>query len=387
MKKALIVLLILAVAGGLFAQQLSWTGHLGTGVFINLGDDFDDPIAYVDDDDEGVPAFAKLLGAYDAGDWGVNIGFKAAVGDLSGVGDAGVLAAFAAQAYDAHGWLKFADGLLTLRAGLIDPGVWYLGDNWVDDNPGTNLSSGPGVRAEITPMDGLNVGVRLGFPGLIAGVVDDGVGFGLDGKPTKLSDFFKSTVIGFSYDPGAFKLAAAIKLRAEAGVDPYTQGDDSSDAILTAGFGITPMDNLDVLISARIDHLLGSADADPKIWLGQNIDFKLSDQLGVGIELGEVLSDGLKWFHARPFVTFGVSEAVSVGAEIPVNMEDVGNDLGLANLGANLWAKYTIGGGWVKFGYGFQKVSKDYGKGIDQSSDFSGDSLNHGIKIICGFDF
>jgi hypothetical protein len=354
MKKALIVLLALAVAGGLFAQQLTWDGHVGSGVKIEFGDSFDDPMVKADDDDEGVPVWAKLGATYDAGDWGLQIKNRIGLGDPTG---------HPFTVYDAHGWLKFADGLVTVRAGHIDPGVWNVGLFPDDEGKGGNLSSGGGIRLEITPFAGLNVGVKLGLADDTALPISD-----------KISDFFKNTAFGFSYDASAFNVKAALKLYSEP--DSYTEGTDETDAAVVAGFGITAIENLGIDFAARIDHLIGEPETD--IWIGEDINYKLGS-LKVGLYAGQELCDGLKWVRVKPYVEYGVSDAVTVGGDVVVDMKDA-DGLGLASIAADLWGKYTIGGGWVKGGYGFTNTTEDFSK-------TGSATLNHYIKVVFGWDF
>ena len=350
MKKALIVLLALAVAGGLIAQEVSWSGAVEAGLKIQMGDSFDDPVSFADDDDDDDAVYAEVNLGYDAGDWGLAIGTNAKV---NFDGDAGSFAF-----YNAHGWLKFVEGLITVRAGLIDPGVWTTNGGWVDDNPGGNLSSRGGMRIEVTPIDGLNVGAMFGWP-------NDGIG------KTKVGNFIGETAFGFHYDVDLFYAGAALKLFSE----DSTYGGGKSDTALIGGFWFHGLPSMDVGVQVRLDHLTG--DADTETWVGANWSWDVTDQLGVYADGGIKMVDGLKLAEIEGGVSFGLTEQVSIGADVTVDLlENADEDFGLAKVAPGAWVKYDLGGGSVKAGYGFTMLTKDYG-----------DSLDHTIKLVFAWSF
>ncbi|MCL2070004.1 MAG: hypothetical protein FWH19_03330 [Treponema sp.] len=357
MKKVLIVLLAFAVAGGVFAQEMNWSGEVNVGVFIEFGDDFDDALVKVWDDDEAALS-TKLLGEFDGGGWGANFGVNANVlgAGAAGVGALGDVRVFGVEIYDAHGWVDLLGGMLTARAGLIDPAVWDV-RGWIDDN----VSSGAGVRLEIKPIDGLNVGAFLSMP-------DSTLGIGSHVLPTTVANFLQETALGFAFDAGAFDLSAALKLYSE--ISSETVGD--MDGKLIAGFGMD-LGIAELYIGAALANLLD--DEDLLVRLGLNLDFDLGGALGAKLEAGMEMQDGLSLVEATPGVFFGLSDLLTVGADITLTMLD--NDgLGLATISPLLYLKCAAAGASITAGYGFDMFTADFG-----------DKLNHVIKIVCNFAY
>jgi len=346
MKKALIILLTLALAGGLFAQDISFSGHVQTGMFIDILDADDDVHVRADDDDVGAPIVGRFNIEVDEGDWGAQIGTGADIGSTTGKG---------MFMYNAHGWLKFAD-MVTVRAGLIDPGVWTTGGEYDD-----NVSSGGGLRVEITPIDGLNLGAFFSYP-------DGGDYAG------KIGNFFGETAFGFEYKADIFRVAAAMKLFSEEST--YPTGKDT-DMKLIFGASFTGIPALTLELSGGIEHLGDYSDSGV-FTVYEEGKFAVTDALTVGLLLGEGLTgpDGFCFFKVKPYVEFAVNDAFSVGADVGVTLGEWTDDMSLATIFADIWGKYKIGGGWMQAGYGFENKTKDFG-----------DALDHYIKLVFGWDF
>jgi len=346
MKKVLIALLALAVAGGLFAQSLSFSGDISTGLFFHFGDSFDDPMVELDNDDDAAAKIEFGIG-YDAGNWGASIGMSAVKGNYKDdYGNVVDPKDEPLHFYDAHGWIRFID-IIKVSAGLIDPGVWNTG-GWVD----RNLSSGGGVRVEVEPIDGLNLGAKFGFA--------------TPWGPDTIQDFFQETAFGFSFDGGAFELSAAAKLYSEA----TTGGDMDMEA--TAGFGFYGLDIVSIYLGAAFEDLLG--DADVTTLIGLNLDFDLG-ALGAGLEVGLTMVDGLQEAYVCPSVSFGVNNNITVGGDIGFTFKD--NDgLALAEIGPGVYLEYTLGGATFTPGFGATIMTADFG-----------DSTDLYLKFIFGFSF
>jgi len=184
MKKALIVLLILGLAGGLFAQ--SWSGSVQTGVKFEFGDE----ITVAANDDDGHAVRSRLSFTNSGDDWGVNVGVNA--NTLAGNSNPNNVFG------DMNGWVKFGD-IFKLTAGKGQGGNWQATGAVFDQGPGGSNAS---FRLNITPISGLDFGFVFGFP--------NG-----DVKANKIANFFLETGIGAKYDAGIFVAGTALKLHSE----------------------------------------------------------------------------------------------------------------------------------------------------------------------------
>jgi len=223
MKKALIVLLILAVAGGLFADP-SWGGSVVTGATFDFGED-GVPVTATDDD-SGDAVHASLSFNNGGDNWGITVGASAGVNSDAEVSDFGL--------GDANGWVSF--GMFKLTAGKDIGGAWGTGGNTDTDIS----SSAAGIRFEIMPIDGLDFGFRLGYPNGGA-------------KAEKVANFLQETGIGFKYSADAWNLAAGLDLDSEE-----TTG-DALDGLAYFGFNFTGLDIVTIHVGAKIENLFTDA--------------------------------------------------------------------------------------------------------------------------------
>ena len=342
-----------------------------------MDEPFDDDVyVYAYDDDEEVALQFRLNLAVTDDNWGLEFGLAYDVApwalDMEELeideGGEGAL-----YVYNAHGWFTIAD-IVTLRAGLIDPGVWTV-DGWIDEN----LSSGLGLRIEATPMEGVNVGAMFSFPDPYKNVED-----GAEKVFGTTAGFFQEVAFGFSYEQeDLFEVSAAIKLNSnEWWDDTEYEFDQEMNVQFIAGFGFYGVENLSIYAGLSV-----TTDADPDgEWdedgetltlIGINAGYDVTPELWAGLEIGFTLWDGLKRIDFYPEVSYQVSEEISVGAGVPFAMaEDEADDMGLEKVGLDLWAKYTVGNAFAQIGYGFENFMEDYG-----------DRLDHYIQLTFGFSF
>jgi len=332
MKKALIVILILAVAGGLFAQE--WGGGVTTGLKIDLKDDV--PVT-ANDDDSGDAVHASLWFEHAEDEWGVKITTSASVPGGLDVGNA-------------WGWINFADGLLKLSAGKTDDGVWGSGGRYDKD-----VSDGLGVRLDVKPIDGLNFGFRLGYP-------NDGSSAG------KIGNFFQETAIGVKYSADSWFAVTALKLHSEES-DDY----DKMNADWYFGVGYTGLDSFGFYLDGGIDYLATMSD-DGKEALAEKVTFSGVENLGLTLGLTEKFVQSFKFdgLDAEINVDYAF-DAVSVGADASTAFN---KDFKPTGFGFDAWAKYAIGNAWLKGVIGADIATKDFG-----------DSTDPYFKLVFGFDF
>jgi len=348
MKKTLVVLLILAVAGGAFAQEVTFSGEVLAGVKVlipgdNSSSGADNAIFYGDDNDDDRGLKARFNVDVDGENYGLQFGLQANrrnwANDNPGVDDYFSL-------YNAHGWSTIMD-MATIRAGLIDPNAWGVG-GWIDDN----VDAGFGVRFEVHPIDGLNVGVFI--PARL-----DVVEFGDAFQGLSNSQGFAA---GFKYEQEDF-----FEVSASFGLYGFGSADDA-DAKLLFGAGYYGMPGLGIYVGLSVEDLMGNADPDenPTIKIGLNVDYAVMPALDAGLVVGVTLYDGLKEIEIKPWLEYAVAEDFIVGLDIPVTLaEDTSEDFGFAGVDLNLWGKYLIGQSYIKFGYGFEMLTENYGDNFD----------------------
>jgi len=337
MKKALIVLLILAVAGGLFAQE--WSGGVTTGLKIGLSDDI--PVT-ADDGDAGTPVHASLSFDNSDDDWGITVG-AAADYDADGT-------EFTINA--AKGWVDLADGLITLSAGMVG-GAWGTAGPFEE-----NVSDSIGVTVEIKPIDGLNFGFRLGYP------VGDGKSAG------KIGNFFQETGIGVKYDADEWGFATGIDLDSEE-----TNG-EGLDATWYFGFAYTGIEDLGIYVDGAYKNLTEKTDA-KAFEIGEKVSYTAGD-LGITLTLKEFFTGdfALDKFDADLGLEYGYSDTTSFGADASV----VANgDFAFTSFGFDAWAKFAFNdNAWTKVVIGADIATKD---------NADGESTDPYLKWLFGFSF
>jgi hypothetical protein len=201
MKKALVILLILATAGGIFAQDLKLSGKLWSGINWTKASDGRHTIG-INNDDGPYPARFDLDGKFTLDNYGVTFRFRNDnFTELSNI-----------QIHQAYLWANFLQDMVTFEFGKIDDGAWTsMGDkDW-------NMAGGGGARVQIKPITGLNVGFMLTLPGALG--EDDASPFF-----NRLEYFLPETVIGAGYENDLVSFNWALKF--DSAGDILTWNDD-----------------------------------------------------------------------------------------------------------------------------------------------------------------
>ena len=159
MKKALVILLTLAVAGGLFAQTtVTWSGQVEGGIgMLNYGG-ADDPV----------------FGTLASGSWRNDHRVQIQADGVNADGTMGFRVRFRAQDiggsmtpwfHQAWGWVSLFDGMLEMRGGR----VWDTVVNTTTPIVGQELLAHNGVLAILRPMDMLTIGLSAFATDTLAG--------------------------------------------------------------------------------------------------------------------------------------------------------------------------------------------------------------------------
>jgi len=341
MKKALIVLLILAVAGGLFAQ--SWSGSVNTGAKITFTDD-DIPVMATrnGDDDAAVDASLSFKNGDDT--WGITVGASAKVDTEAAVTGLDI--------GDMRGWVKFAD-MFKLTAGKGVGGAWNSGGNTDKDISGDGAA---GVRLEVTPIDGLNFGVRFKYP-------NNGV------KANKIVNFFQETGIGAKYSADVWWFALGLDLKSEE-----TTG-DGLDGDFYFGFNFSGLSLFNIHVGSRID----SAFTDGRtVTLYEKINGSAA---------------GVNWyFQANEKVT---PDPLTIGLELGASYPITINDKASAEVGASANASFASDPGFSFDAWNlYAQVTYKFNDNVNTSAKFNlhgdmGDDtkISAYLRWLIGFSF
>ncbi len=187
MKKFLVVLLILAVAGGLFAQELTWDGELKAGVRIGIPDKDMDMLAamYAYNEDAGTgPLRFRLNGNFSLENVGVKFRFQS-IGATNTKGDFVQLL----ELPYAFLWANGFNNMIYFMGGHIDDGTFNT--MGAED---TDVGEGYGAQIQVKPIDGLNVGFGV---------------YGLENGPFP-GEAVYAGYLSYTMD-GLFKFAGSVK--------------------------------------------------------------------------------------------------------------------------------------------------------------------------------
>jgi hypothetical protein len=251
MKKALVVLLILAVAGGAFAEGLTFTGELKSGLGIVY--DSMSETAYLEAfsrDAEQAFQF-RLNGAYANADDTAGLKFRL----QQRTGTPTIPYAF--------GYLNAFSNLLTLQGGLIDDGTFNSGGAILDADSG----EGVGANVLIRPIDNLVIGVgayaadnvtSFGFLSSTTGYEEvdifDGAGNPIvDANGNPVSGFVQTTTAAAGYPKtgkgkytvgASFTLPETLKIVASFRTKNTLTTNAASHNQLIAGFNVLALSDL-----------------------------------------------------------------------------------------------------------------------------------------------
>ena len=256
MKKALIILLVLAVAGGAFGQTFNWSGNFQSGFGIQIPDEGDALIRMQGNTYDFINRLDLNLNAANADN---AAGFDGVLRWNNITGGEG----FTPVVERANLWMDVSDGMIRLSAGRGGPGGFGAGGSM---NPSFDLAAGDrNVSATVFATDEL----RLGFtirPRATASPLDEiqyifGARYDITGT---------ARIVGlFQYNNKAINLAAGV------------------DIFALADMGLTKL-GLDVQF---LDATQENADMS-EIRLSQAITYTAPTSLQIGLTLREILQIG-----------------------------------------------------------------------------------------------
>jgi len=326
MKKVLISLLVLAVAGGgAFAQGWTFNGMMAGGIGLFFFDDDDEDARVAPINDDPAAAFRTQLDAhFTNADANAGLSFR-----IRGNGNQLSRGAGANDAMDAwfdwaFGWLSFADNMVTVYGGHIFQSTF----NAFDRMFGFRHMEGLGLLTVVRPMDGL----ALGFGGFSSGAGN----LTLDGNNDEQARFMFSaryddpsgdfsvvasvrntndhvgvagTGPGWAPDPipgsrtqvsqaylsFAWHALEDIHLAATARFMGLEEFADYGDMRFYVTFGHTGLvENMDLRLGASFgmtmrDEMADESDPSPHVWIWASVAYELTDRLVPRLDVHYVL--------------------------------------------------------------------------------------------------
>jgi len=355
MKKALVVFLILAVAGGLFAE-FSWSGNLSSGIGVGFDDTDADPVLGIvrNRGENGLQVQFVFNGKVASENYGTvtgSLGFRGSLDRFGG-----------------------ADGTVT-RAGIEDPRVkWELGGPL-----GLTLQIGAGGPAGTATMGGWNTTLTAG----------EGNGLAVQLKPVAGLTVAASAIFGLKqatfdqivwaggvrYDvPDLLSVAANLNF-------DQTKTDEKQKLNVAAGVSLAPLVKAlgftALAFDVRTANGLGSTTSD--IGIGENIGFAAGD-LSLSLGARQLLlygtDDAAHDFIPMRYnlgVTYKVSDMVTLGIDgryvigatpdwnyrVPSEGFDLAWGKDKSGFGIAPYATFSLGGPTVQLGYNLRKDMTD----------------------------
>ncbi len=313
MKKLLIALLALSVAGVAFAADpaLTFSGALETGMAFTQTDGDDDDGAvkmYNDDADENVRF--ELIGAYTDGDFGVEFRYR-----TESFTDTALVENYA------YVWGNLFNNMVTFKAGNVDDSAWES-----EGDDGFDVADDHGLQIQVKPMEGLNLGVKLNVPKTDAYTYEQ---------------FQKEIGFGLGYTSDLFNFQAGYKLDSDADADYGDAMDDylvlfnkiaaaldptwddaefaADDVNASAYFGVNykGLKGLKAIAEAKMFNLgdsdFGYTEAN------EEFAYDVNEQINVGILMYQYMysdsdtADFANLIDFKPYVNYKLNDKVTLG--------------------------------------------------------------------------
>jgi len=323
MKKALVVLLILAVAGGAFAQMV-FTGSVQSGLVLQMEGN-NDPALRFFSMDAGTGARFTLQGSYTNADGNAGINFNlrsnasttSTNGALDGThGNGTFIVGEAGTTYieNGYGWLKAFNGMLTLYGGKVDNGTFGTAGG-VD----ADLDEGIGLMAIVTPITNLNLGVAV-YTDAFDVVAADG-----------LKNHMKIKA-HFNYkNPDLFNITAGFRSTRWQGASGggFVSIDKSQDAYVGFNFlGLASSGVTNLSVDAFMYNIGAFAD-NGEMEFGERFEMTVAsaNSLGIGLRMRQYLLTGSNYDGKDPNIGFWAWAFYPVTTSVVPRL-DVGYEIG-----------------------------------------------------------
>lgn len=308
MKKLLIALLALSVAGTAFAADPAFTfsGALKTGMTFASSDATsatEDGMVLLQSDDVGdnVPVRVELVGAYTDGDFGVKFRLRSNYED-------------ALSFSYGYAWGNLFSNMVTFKVGKVDDGAWET-----EGDEGFDVADGNGLQVQVKPVAGLNAGVKFNAPVATA-----------NGTYTAWTyeQFGNEVALGLGYTSDMFNFQAGYQMDSDA-------DDAGSEDFAKAYFGVNykGLKGLTAIAEGRLG-ALGDADLGWKEF-NETVEYAVNEQLSVGVlawqtmfgELyvggaikdvltGASVADDSLLYSVKPYANYKLNDKTTLGLSV-----------------------------------------------------------------------
>jgi hypothetical protein len=269
-----------------------------------------------------------------------------------------VISGPAVEVHQAYAWADFLDQVINVKIGSIDDSAWNTGGD-----EGFHYSTGKGLRLEVKPMEGLNLGLFLNGPN--KDPISTAGWNGEDGKDSRAvvgesfilaKEFLLETAFGVKYEGEPFYVAAGLRIDGKADnldtetfktayseyttnngtpaiVESYAEGEGTDKGLgIYAGFGVTAVPNLTAIVEARFNNVGGYADYG-WIWINETFGYAVTEQLEAGLVMHQYLFGGDTFYEIitlkddksvspllkfKPYVKYALNDSLTVGLDIPL---------------------------------------------------------------------
>jgi len=379
---ALVVLLLMAAAGGLSAQELKFDGYLNSGLGVVV--DNSDNDAYIKAfgvDSESNGYRFRLNGSYtnEAKNVGVRLRLQGQRRiDLSG---------FLSMPY-AYGWVGFFENRLTLTGGIVMDSTWETVDwYWIDDQ-----GEGLGLLLKAEPIKGLNLGIGAYVISQQSGGNNNilSVGGSSDRKLPNFGEIIQRPkdakyTFNTSYTmPDTFRLSASFRTKNRAAwnvatnaitADNYAYGGREEVSQFIGEFRLLAVKGLTAVVVGIFDNLEEFNDKG-NILLSETFGYKINDDLNIGFNAAQFLYNRDN-VDADPALLFNLWGSYAFNKVVPrLDLVYFMGGQSKTATSAKQWERrgFTARGGMPGEG------SNNYGK-KDVDDDYSVFSVRPSVKV------
>jgi hypothetical protein len=307
MKRLIIIaVLIAAMSGAVYAQELKFDGYLnsGMGVVFDNNEDHDPYLKTFGVDSESNGYRFRLNGSYT--NEAKNAGAKFRLQSQRRIDQSGYLS----MPY-LYGWAGFFENTLSLTGGLVDDGTWTSADWWWNDDAGEGL----GLLLKAEPVKGLNLGVGAYTISQQSGGSNNWLQYSKEGKydedgkwvngANSLPNFgdlkIKPEDVKYTFNaaytmPDTFRLGAVFRTKNKAGwtdkrkLDDYDYSGREESMFLQAELRILAVENLTAIVVGAFDKL-EEFDKRGNMVFSETFGYKL-DNLNIGLNAVQFLYNG-----------------------------------------------------------------------------------------------